>query len=100
PRTNGNALMNTKLSESSLLHGWVPDPAWPTAVATPNAARARPATTRSQVMILTCSPAPDYALPCAGLPSNVWNARSLFHVSLVDAGASRHSRPGSVLMIP
>ena len=39
-----------------------------------------------------------HALPLAGLPSNVWNARSWPHVWRSAAGASRHR--WSLLMIP
>src|SRR5688500_2208804 len=56
PSTKGSALMNTKLSESSALHGCAPEPAWPSTATTPNAVSAKPATTSSQVTILTCAP--------------------------------------------
>ena len=58
PITNGSTLMNTKLSDSSSLQGCAPEPAWPSTVTTPNTVSARPARTRSQVMILTCAPVP------------------------------------------
>src|SRR6266516_1194545 len=55
PRTNCSALMNTKLSESSLPQGCAPEPAWPSADATPTPVSTRPAMTMSQATIFTCS---------------------------------------------
>src|SRR5687768_4233880 len=79
--------MNTKLSESSALHGCAPEPACPRTVMTPNAVSARPARTRSQLTILMCSPAPCLGLALGGAALECLERAQL--VPLVHVGLGR-----------